>query len=100
MINGMKQRCNLAKGAHKNMEDYYVIDAHCDLLYQLEQESGDVTLKSRPQGQVDIERLKAGKVMAQIFALYGGKPNRLLLAQASALKQIKYFTGNSKPIRN
>ena len=73
------------------MEDYFVIDAHCDALYQLEQDPDGGSLKNRPQGQVDIRRLQAGKVAAQFFALYGGKPNRLLLAQTSALKQIKIF---------
>ncbi|NMA55542.1 MAG: membrane dipeptidase [Firmicutes bacterium] len=70
------------------MEDYFVIDAHCDLLYQLEQ-CGAGSLWVRPQGQVDIKRWQTGKVAAQFLALYGGEPNRLLLAQASALKQIK-----------
>lgn len=69
--------------------NYFVIDGHCDALYQLEQEAGQGSLKQRPQGQVDIKRLQEGQVVAQFFALYGGEPNRLLLAQSSALKQIK-----------
>jgi membrane dipeptidase len=69
--------------------DYFVIDAHCDALYKLETDTTEGSLKARPQGHVDIKRLQEGRVAAQFFALYGGEPNRLLLAQASALKQIK-----------
>lgn len=73
-----------------NIEDgYFVIDGHCDVLYQLEQEGDVCSLRERPKGQVDIKRLKQGRVAAQFFALYGGEPSRLLLAQLSALKQIK-----------
>ncbi|NLG85914.1 MAG: membrane dipeptidase [Firmicutes bacterium] len=71
------------------MDKYFVIDGHCDVLYQLEQEGGKGSLSERLQGQVDLKRLREGGVVAQFFALYGGEPNRLLLAQSSALKQIK-----------
>ena len=72
-----------------HVSDYFVIDGHCDVLYQLEQDEGQRSLRERPEGQVDLKRLQEGQVAAQFFALYGGEPNRLMLAQSSALKQIK-----------
>ncbi|MGI6603500.1 MAG: dipeptidase [bacterium] len=68
---------------------YMVIDAHCDVLYQLETKGG--SLKERPQGQLDLYRLKAGGVGAQFFALYTGSPHRALRALPSVLTQIKLF---------
>ena len=66
--------------------NYFVIDGHCDALYQLEQEAGQGSLKQRPQGQVDIKRLQEAKWLS--FCSYGGSPTGYL-AQSSALKQIK-----------
>ncbi len=60
-----------------HVSDYFVIDGHCDVLYQLEQDEGQRSLRERPEGQVDLKRLQEGQVAAQFFALYGGEPNRV-----------------------
>ncbi|MDK2784509.1 MAG: rane dipeptidase [Bacillota bacterium] len=66
-----------------------VIDGHSDVLYQLAQSGG--RLNERPEGQVDLARLKAGGVVAQFFALYTGAPQRALRALPDVLGQIKLF---------
>jgi membrane dipeptidase len=52
----------------RNRGSRWVADFHCDTLFETMRHGGD--LRSRPQGQLDVERLEAAGVDLQVFAVF------------------------------
>ncbi|WP_035051813.1 dipeptidase [Carnobacterium pleistocenium] len=67
------------------------IDMHCDVLYKMQKSQGTLNFKDSDQLDVNLERLKQGKVKVQAFAIFI-EPELLSDKQfAAVLEQIDYY---------
>ncbi|MDR0922209.1 MAG: dipeptidase [Lactobacillales bacterium] len=69
-----------------------IIDTHCDVLWKLAAANGKLSFRNSPELDVNLERLQAGRVKVQAFAIFVDPEldsNREQWAQA--LKQVRYF---------
>ena len=67
-----------------------VIDAHCDTLHYLLQDKGSLG-EGIPDAHLDIPRLRAGGVSAQVFACWVPSPYHRYEATAFALRLVETF---------
>jgi membrane dipeptidase len=68
-----------------------VIDLHCDVLYKLSLMDEPVSFQNDPSLQANKERLIAGKVNVQFFAIYVAADLSLEAKYLSALRQVELF---------
>lgn len=48
----------------------HVIDLHCDVLFKLSKTKGKLSFRNAPELDVNLERMKRGKIKAQAFAIF------------------------------